>query len=113
MAAALNVYARAPRAFGERSRTEAQKFAPFAAAAVANMHAYEDARRMADHLEIALRNRAVIDQAKGILMERHRLTADQAFQLLARVSMQTNTKLRTVAEELVTTGRLPNLPTAQ
>jgi len=113
MTAALNVYARKPHAFSGRSRIEAQKFAPFAAATVANMHAYEDARRMADHLEIALQNRAVIDQAKGILMERHKLTAHQAFQLLARVSMQTNTKLSAIAEELVTTGRLPNLPTAQ
>jgi len=110
MAAALNVYARTAHAFDDGSRTEAQKFAPFAAAAVANMHAYEDARKMADHLEIALMNRAVIDQAKGILMERHRLTAEQAFQVLARVSMQTNTKLRAIAEELVRTGRLPNLP---
>jgi hypothetical protein len=32
--------------------------------------------------------RAVIDQAKGILMERHKLTADQAFQLLAQASMR-------------------------
>jgi GAF domain-containing protein len=110
MAAALNVYAREAHAFDEKSRGAAQKFAPYAAVAVANMHAYEDARNMADHLEIALKNRAVIDQAKGILMERHKLTADQAFQVLARISMQSNQKLRAVADELVTTGRLPNLP---
>ena len=49
---------------------------------------------MADNLQAALETRAVIDQAKGILMERHKLTADQAFQLLARISMTTNRKLR-------------------
>jgi AmiR/NasT family two-component response regulator len=34
------------------------------------MNAYEDARNMADNLTRALENRGVIDQAKGILMER-------------------------------------------
>jgi len=106
MAAALNIYARETRAFDGESRAIAQRFAPFAAVAVANMHAYEDARTMADNLEIALQNRAVIDQAKGILMERYKLAADQAFQLLARASMQTNTKVRDLADELVNTGRL-------
>jgi AmiR/NasT family two-component response regulator len=74
------------------------------------MRAYQDARDMADNLQAALESRAVIDQAKGILMERYKLTADQAFQLLAGASMQTNTKLRTVAEDLVLTGQLPGTP---
>jgi AmiR/NasT family two-component response regulator len=39
---------------------------------------------MADNLQTALESRAVIDQAKGIPIERHRLTPDQAFPLLAR-----------------------------
>jgi AmiR/NasT family two-component response regulator len=65
---------------------------------------------MADNLQTALESRAVIDQAKGILMERHKFTADQAFQVLARVSMQSNQKLRVVADDLVTTGHLPSLP---
>jgi AmiR/NasT family two-component response regulator len=74
------------------------------------MQAYQDARNMADNLQSALESRAVIDQAKGILMERHKLTDDQAFQVLARISMQNNIKLRVVAEELVLTGQLPGLP---
>jgi len=55
---------------------------------------------------VALDSRAVIDQAKGILMERFKVTADQAFQALARVSMESNTKVREVAERLVRTGEL-------
>jgi AmiR/NasT family two-component response regulator len=74
------------------------------------MQAYQDARSMADNLQLALEFRAVIDQAKGILMERHKLTADQAFQLLARRSMTTNRKLRDVADQLVLTGQLPETP---
>ena len=39
----------------------------------------QDARAMADNLQIALRSRAVIDQAMAILMERFTITADAAF----------------------------------
>ncbi|MCW2579231.1 MAG: hypothetical protein JWR82_832 [Blastococcus sp.] len=106
LAGALNIYARKPHAFDEDSRVTATRFAPYAAVAVANMHAYQNARLMADNLQLALESRAVIDQAKGIVMERHKLTPDQAFQVLAEASMRTNRKLRDVAEHLVTTGEL-------
>jgi GAF domain-containing protein len=103
---ALNIYARRPNAFDEASRSVATRFAPYAAVAAGNLHAYQSARDMADHLQTALESRAVIDQAKGILMERYKLTADQAFQLLVRASMMTNRKLRDVADHLVRTGEL-------
>ncbi|WP_433261672.1 ANTAR domain-containing protein [Micromonospora vinacea] len=50
--------------------------------------------------------RDVIGQAKGILMERHKLTADEAFAVLARASQNTNRKLVDVARYLTTTGQL-------
>jgi GAF domain-containing protein len=106
VAGALNIYARRPNAFDEASRSVALRFAPYAAVAAGNLYAYQSARDMADNLETALQSRAVIDQAKGILMERHKLTADQAFQLLARASMNGNRKLRDVADHLVHTGDL-------
>ena len=101
---ALNTYAREPHAFDDAARAAAQRFAPYAAIAVSNMHAYARTQDLADNLQVALEKQSVIDQAKGILMERYRLTADQAFQALASVSMRTNTKLRKIAEELVLTG---------
>jgi GAF domain-containing protein len=104
---ALNIYSLEANGFDDVSRSAATRFAPYAGVAVSNMYAYQDARELADNLQIALDSRAVIDQAKGILMERHKLTADQAFQVLARLSMQGNRKLRDIAEELVTTGVLP------
>jgi len=106
---ALNIYARRPDAFDEGSRSVATRFGPYAAVAAGNMYAYQSARNMANNLQTALESRAVIDQAKGILMERHKLTADQAFQLLAQVSMHRNRKLRTVAEDLVRTGDFPRV----
>jgi GAF domain-containing protein len=103
---ALNIYARRPDAFDEASRSVATRFAPYAAVATGNLYAYQSARDMADNLQAALESRAVIDQGKGILMERYKLTADQAFQLLARASMTSNRKLRDVADHLVRTGEL-------
>jgi GAF domain-containing protein len=104
--AALNIYAGEAAAFDDGSRDAAKRFARFAGVAVANMHAYQNARELSDNLQAALEYRAVIDQAKGILIERHRLTADQAFKMLAQASMATNRKLRDVAEQLVRTGVL-------
>ncbi|WP_376708878.1 ANTAR domain-containing protein [Modestobacter marinus] len=101
---ALNLYAREPHGFDAAARAAALRFAPYAAVAVSNMHAYESARSMAENLQAALESRAVIDQAKGILMERYKLTADQAFQTMAAVSMRRNRKVRDIAATLVRTG---------
>ena len=103
---ALNIYARREDAFDEVSRSVATRFAPYAAVAAGNLYAYQSARDMAENLQTALESRAVIDQAKGVLIERYKLTADQAFQLLARASMTTNRKLRDIADDLVRTGEL-------
>ncbi|MET8360546.1 ANTAR domain-containing protein [Micromonospora sp. NPDC005171] len=64
-----------------------------------------DAQRQ-QQLTQAVATRDLIGQAKGILMERHKLTGDQAFGLLLRVSQHTNTKLGEVAAYLVRTGEL-------
>jgi AmiR/NasT family two-component response regulator len=50
----------------------------------------------------AMRSRATIEQAKGILIGRLGCSPDQAFQLLVAQSQHENRKLRAVAEELVT-----------
>jgi GAF domain-containing protein len=104
---AVNIYAREPNAFDAASRTAATRFGPYAAVAAGDLHAFQSVRARADNLQAALATRGVIDQAKGILMDRHKLTADQAFQVLAQMSMKTNRKLYAVADELVHTGNLP------
>ncbi len=62
--------------------------------------------RELDHRRLALEHRTVIGQAVGILMERHRLSADQAFAMLREASQRTNHKLRDIAERLTATGEL-------
>jgi AmiR/NasT family two-component response regulator len=56
-------------------------------------------------LAAAAESRDLIGQAKGILIERHRFTADEAFEALRQRSMALNVKLRDVALELSMTGR--------
>jgi AmiR/NasT family two-component response regulator len=53
-----------------------------------------------------MESRAVIEQAKGILMSTHRIDADTAFDLLRGRSQASNRKLRDVAADIVngTTG---------
>jgi GAF domain-containing protein len=104
---ALNLYSRKPEAFDQDSRSTAMAFGPYAAVAAGNVYAYQSARSLADNLQAALENRAVIEQAKGILIERCKMTPDHAFRLLAVASMNANRKLRHVAEDLVRTGELP------
>ena len=105
-AAALNVYAPVADAFTDADRQVVGEFAAYAGAALINMDALQDALDLAENLRKAMQYRSVIEQAKGILIERHKLTADQAFRLLADASMHTNRKLRAVAEDLVLTGDL-------
>jgi AmiR/NasT family two-component response regulator len=52
----------------------------------------------------ALVNRDIIGQAKGILMERFKITSDQAFAVLAKVTQDTNQKVSALAEDLARTG---------
>ncbi|MEW9547442.1 GAF and ANTAR domain-containing protein [Nonomuraea sp. NPDC050783] len=96
---ALNLYARDRDAFGDESEHVGQLFAAHAAVALSGVRQEEDLAR-------AIAMRDLIGQAKGILMERHRVTADQAFTLLVRASQQTNTKLADIARRLVDTGEL-------
>jgi GAF domain-containing protein len=98
---ALNFYARTGAAFDDDDVAVAQLFAASAAAVLANAAAYWRTYELNQGLEEAMRSRAVIEQAKGILMAQSQLTADQAFDVLRRVSQRENRKLREVAAELV------------
>jgi AmiR/NasT family two-component response regulator len=82
------------------------QLAAYAAVALSNLDALQDARDQAENLRAAMESRAAIEQAKGILIERFKLTPDQAFRLLTAVSMDTNRKVRDLAEQLVLTGEL-------
>lgn len=62
---------------------------------------YLDAREATEQLRTALTSRAVIDQAKGVLMAARQIDADEAFALLVAQSQRENVKLRQVAERFI------------
>jgi GAF domain-containing protein len=95
----LSLYAGRAGAFPSRDQAVAELCAMLAAAALAEARRTEQLRR-------ALEHRDVIGQAKGILMERHKITGDQAFELLSQVSQRRNRKLTVVASHLIETGEI-------
>jgi GAF domain-containing protein len=98
---ALNVYGSGEGPFDETTAELATAFASHAAVAVSNAGLYASTATLAGNLQKALDSRAVIDQAKGVLMGRHRCSADAAFDLLVRQSSQRNRKLRDIAQDIV------------
>lgn len=64
-------------------------------------------REQAAHLETALSSSRRIGIAMGIVMERHRVTEEQAFGVLVRLSQESNVKVRDIAARVVETGQLP------
>ncbi|HEY8300571.1 MAG TPA: GAF and ANTAR domain-containing protein [Jatrophihabitans sp.] len=96
---ALNIYADEANAFDDEDCHTGQLLATHAAVAAA-------AAVEAGNLRTALESRDVIGQAKGILMSRYQLTADQAFDLLITASQHTHRKLNDVASQLAATGEL-------
>jgi GAF domain-containing protein len=104
---ALNTYAGRPRIVDDNDVELAEEVAAWVAIAVGNAEAAARTSEDLTHLRTAMMSRALIEQAKGILMERHKIKEDEAFTVLTHASQRTNTKLRDVAEDLVRTGALP------
>ena len=104
---ALNIYGGQPRAFDADTVVLAQTFAGYAAVALGNAHLYHSTATLAQHLQAAMDSRAVIEQAKGIIMGERRCTPDEAFAVLTRTSQDTNRKVRDVAAALVARAQAP------
>lgn len=98
---ALNIYGGAPGAFSEHSAEVARTYAGYAAIALANAQVFAATSALAQQMKQAMESRAVIEQAKGILMGQRRCSEDDAFAILRDVSQRSNRKLRVVAEALV------------
>jgi GAF domain-containing protein len=97
----INLYAGREGRFTEEERAAAVLFAEQAAVALHNARRYEAAHEMAGHLQAAMTSRAVIEQAKGMIMAREGVSADDAFAVLRAESQRRNVKVRELATELV------------
>ena len=97
----MNVYGTSELPFDATFVQRAEAFANYAAVAVNNAVAYARVAVLSTQLRAAIESRAVIEQAKGIIMGRDRCSADDAFATLRRVSQTQNIKLRTLAQAIV------------
>ena len=76
-------------------------FAAYAAVALTNASLFAGAMEEVSQMQQAMASRAVIEQAKGIVMGQLHCDSDRAFDVLREASMRTNRKLRDVAQALV------------
>ena len=100
-AGALNFYNSTGHPFSADDERVAGTFASFAGILVGNLGLYHDAAELAVQLKSAVESRAVIEQAKGILMSQRHCSAEEAFRLLTRQSQDQNVKVRVLAQALV------------
>jgi transcriptional regulator with GAF, ATPase, and Fis domain len=98
---ALNVYWSEPDAFDDEAVILAQTFAGYAAVAMATTHPYDGVVSPGQRTRAAMESRAVIEQAKGIVMGDRRCTADEASAILANISHYSHRTVRDVAVALV------------
>ncbi|HEU4866950.1 MAG TPA: GAF and ANTAR domain-containing protein [Actinomycetota bacterium] len=94
-------YSSQEEAFGAHQAAVAQAFADGAAVLLSNARAYEAATALSAQLNEALQSRAVIDQAKGILMVTQGISADEAFEKIKSISQSANIKVRELAQHIV------------
>jgi PAS domain-containing protein len=97
----VNVYSSHRYAFGPSNRQIAELVAGAVTGVLQTVAERESMQRLSAHLEQALTSRAMIDQAKGIVMAHLRVGPEEAFARLVTLSSQLNVKLRDLARLLV------------
>jgi GAF domain-containing protein len=111
--AALNFYAAPPQAFDAQALRVATAVAAAAEAMLANMRVHDGSRELVEHLVHAMGTRAVIEQAKGVLMRNRAFTDGEAFAHLVSVSQSSHRSLRDVAQDILTSVNRPHRPSEQ
>jgi hypothetical protein len=106
--AGLNFYSGKPDAFDEKDNTFGLLLATHGALALTALNRGEAAAQLARALE----SNREIGVAMGVLMARHKITREQAFNLLRVASQHTHRKLAAIAADVADTGTL-DLPTLQ
>lgn len=105
--AVLSLYAEQPVAFGPDAEARARSFVTHVRLVLGALRMHEQDGALVDQLRAGLESRTVIGQAQGILMERERVTAHEAFAILRTASQYRNVKLREIAAQVVETGADP------
>ena len=99
---ALNLYGWQPGTFDDFDASLVRLAASRCADAVVAVSALDGARRLAGQLEQAMASRAVIEQAKGIIMAMRGVPENDAFEVLRKSSQDRNVKVRVLAQQIIT-----------
>jgi hypothetical protein len=97
----VSLYGVRPGAFDPEKLPLASLLAAFGAAVMAGAQEYGGTRRTAVQLEEAIESRAVVDQAKGVLMQALGCDPDEAFDRLRQISQTEHVKLTEVAAKVL------------
>ena len=97
----LALLAARPRAIEPQQMQLAELVAAYSAALVGAVSDYRDSRRTQAQLQDAAEGRAVVDQAKGILMHALNCTADEALARIRDVSQRSNLRATEVAARVI------------
>jgi GAF domain-containing protein len=98
---AINVFIDEPGGLEDEDLAVLVAYARFAAVVLANARLVAEISARARQMEEAMLSRAVIEQAKGIIMSRRAVSPEEAFEILSRASQVSNRKLRDIAKSLV------------
>jgi GAF domain-containing protein len=98
---AINLYGWAPHAFDTFDASLVRVAASRCADAVVAVSALDGVRRLAGQLEQAMASRAVIEQAKGVIMAMRGVPEHEAFEVLRKTSQDRNIKVRVLAQQIV------------
>ena len=102
---ALNIYSTEPAAFASQDSEEAATtVAEAVAVAVANADAHDRLAEHAQNMRLAMESRAVIEQAKGVLMGREGISADVAYQRMRSAARSSRRPVAEVAQIVVDGG---------
>ena len=101
LSGALNVWSRRPHAFAPIESTRIAMFTTAMSSIILTAARWAAAEKQAEGLLVALKTRDAIATAKGIIMARHHLTADEAFAWLVNLSQRMNRKLYELAVAII------------
>ncbi len=98
---AMNIFLARPGPLTEQDLALGQAIADTATISILQDRALQEKQLFAEQLQGALNTRIIIEQAKGVLAERHGLPTDAAFTALRSQARNTNQTLHTVASHVI------------
>lgn len=104
LSGAINLFGFDNHGFQEADSKLLELYTTMVSFGLRTMRRYRETLALAQNLDVAMQSRAVIEQAKGILMATHKISDAEAIDRLITRSQQTNTKLRQVAIDFVRTA---------